>query len=266
MNGLALYLRYVGVSVRGQMQYPRTFLLLNASQFFGSAVEILGISTLFAVFGHIRGWSLAQVAVFYGVVNAAFALADVATRGFDVFGPQFVRTGAFDRLLLRPRTTALQVLGFELRVQFGRLLQAMIVFAFGASALRLSFTPAHVLLLAWALAGGVALFGGILVLQATLCFWTVDALEVANILSFGGTQAGQYPLNIYAAWFRNLLIFVVPIGCVAYFPVVALLGTHDPLGAPAWLMPLTPAFGFLFLGLALSAWGLGVAKYGSTGS
>ena len=266
MNGLALYLRYVGVSVRGQMQYPRSFLILNASQFFGSAIVILGIAALFGVFGHIRGWSLAQVAVFYGVVNCAYALADAPTRGFEVFGPEFVRTGAFDRLLLRPRITALQVLGFELRLRFGRLLQAMIVFTFGASALRLSFTPAHVLLLAWALAGGVALFGGILVLQATLSFWTVDALEVANILSFGGTQAGQYPLNIYAAWFRDLLIFIVPIGCVAYFPVLALLGAPDPLGAPAWLLPLTPAVGFLFLAAALWVWSLGVSKYGSTGS
>jgi ABC-2 type transport system permease protein len=266
VNGLALYLRYVGVSVRGQMQYPRSFLILNASQFFGSAIEMLGIAALFGVFGHIRGWSLAQVAVFYGVVNCAFALADAPTRGFEVFGPEFVRTGAFDRLLLRPRTTALQVLGFELRLRFGRLLQAMIVFGFGASALRLSFTPSHVLLLAWTLAGGMALFGGILVLQATLSFWTVDGLEVANILTYGGTQAGQYPLSVYAAWFRDLLIFIVPIGCVAYFPVVALLGARDPLGAPSWLLPLTPAVGFLFLAVALRVWVLGLAKYASTGS
>jgi ABC-2 type transport system permease protein len=266
MNGISLYLRYAGVSLRGQMQYPASFLVLNASQFCSTAIEILGIAALFGVFGHIRGWSLAQVAVFYGVVNTAFALADAATRGFEVFGPEFVRTGAFDRLLLRPRTTALQLLGHELRLRFGRLLQAAIVFAVGASAVRLDFTLAHVLLLAWALAGGMALFGGIVVLQATLSFWTVDALEVANILTYGGVQAGQYPLSVYAAWFRNLLIFVVPIGCVAYFPVVALLGLRDPLGAPPWLLPLTPASGFLFLAVALRVWGLGVAKYASTGS
>lgn len=56
------------------------------------------------------------------------------------------------------------------------------------------------------------------------------------------------------------------IGCVAYFPVVALLSAPDPLGAPAWLLPLTPAVGFLFLAVALRVWGLGLAKYASTGS
>jgi ABC-2 type transport system permease protein len=266
MNGLALYSRYVGVSVRGQMQYPGSFLLLNVSQFIGTGIEILAIWALFHVFGHIQGWTLGQVAVFYGVSNASFAIADPVTRGFEMFGPEFVRTGAFDRLLLRPRAASLQVLGHELRLRVGRLAQAGIVFVIGAAAVRLAWTPAHVALLAWTLAGGAALFGGILVLQATLSFWTVDGLEVANILTYGGAQAGQYPMSVYAAWFRDLLIYIVPIGCVAYFPVVALLGVADPLGAPAWLLPLTPAVGFLFLGLSLKVWSLGVAKYASTGS
>jgi ABC-2 type transport system permease protein len=266
MNGLRLYFRYVGVSVRGQMQYPGAFALLNVSQLLGSGIEILAIWALFRVFGHIEGWRLAQVAVFYGVANASFAIADAASRGFDVFGPEFVRTGAFDRLLLRPRATALQVLGHELRLRVGRLVQAVIVFCIGAAAVHLAWTPAHVLLLVWTLAGGAALFGAIVLLQATLSFWTVDGLEVANILTYGGVQAGQYPMSVYAAWFRDFLIFVVPIGCVAYFPVVALLGVADPLGAPAWLLPLTPAAGFLFLAVALRVWGLGVAKYASTGS
>jgi ABC-2 type transport system permease protein len=266
MNGARLYLRYAAASLRGQMQYPGSFLLLNLGQFAATGIEILAIWALFRIFGHVGGWSLAQVAVFYGLANAGFGIADPATRGFDVFGPEFVKTGAFDRVLLRPRAASLQVLGYELRLRFGRLVQAAIVFALGAAALRLAWTPAHVLLVIWILAGNAALFGGILVLQATLSFWTVEGLEVANILTYGGVQAGQYPMSIYAAWFRDFLTYVVPIGCIAYFPVVALLGVPDPLGAPAWLLPLTPAVGLLFLGLALQVWGLGVAKYASSGS
>ena len=37
-------------------------------------------------------------------------------------------------------------------------------------------------------------------LQATLAFWTVDSLEVAKTLTYGGVEAGQYPLDIYARW------------------------------------------------------------------
>jgi ABC-2 type transport system permease protein len=87
-----------------------------------------------------------------------------------------------------------------------------------------------------------------------------------NLLTYGGIQAAQFPLSIYAPWFRNFLIFVVPLACVAYFPVLAILGKADPLGAPGWLLPLTPIAGFLFLALSFVVWRVGVGRYTSTGS
>ncbi len=82
----------------------------------------------------------------------------------------------------------------------------------------------------------------------------------------GGVEAAQYPLDIYAGWFRKLLIFVVPLGCVIYFPVAAVLGRGAMTGAPAWVGAVTPLAGFGFLGLAFLAWGRGIARYTSTGS
>ncbi|HLI65298.1 MAG TPA: ABC-2 family transporter protein [Caulobacteraceae bacterium] len=267
MSALALYLRYAGASVRGQMQYPASFLLLSFSQLVVTGIEFIGVWALFARFGTIEGWTLGEVAVFYGVVNVAFAVADTFTRGFDIFGSEFVRTGNFDRMLLRPRAAAFQLLGYEVRLsRLGRLAQAIVVFAIGVALTHLRFEVRVVGLIAWAIVGGAMLFSGVMVLTATLAFWTVESLELVNVISYGGVEAAQYPLNIYAAWLRNFLIFVVPIGCVAYFPVVAALGHPDPLGAPPWLEALSPAAGFLFLGVSLLIWGVGVRRYRSTGS
>ncbi len=72
--------------------------------------------------------------------------------------------------------------------------------------------------------------------------------------------------EIAARWLRTFVTFVVPIACVAYFPVLTILERPDPLGAPPWLLPLTPLAGFAFLGLAFLAWRVGLAKYTSTGS
>jgi ABC-2 type transport system permease protein len=267
MSAFALYLRYAGASVRGQMQYPASFLLLSASQLLVTGIEFIGVWALFARFGSIEGWTLGEVAVFYGVVNFAFAVADTFTRGFDIFGAEFIRTGNFDRVLLRPRVAAFQLLGYEIRLsRLGRLVQAVTVFAIGAALTHLHFDARTVSLLAWAVVGGAMLFSGVMVLTATLAFWTVESLELVNVISYGGVEAAQYPLSIYAAWLRDFLIFVVPIGCVAYFPVVAALGHPDPLGTPHWLMGLTPLAGFAFLGVSLLIWGVGVRRYRSTGS
>ena len=63
-----------------------------------------------------------------------------------------------------------------------------------------------------------------MVIQGALSFWTTESLEVMNLLTYGGVQAAQFPLGIYEKWFQNFLIFVVPIACVAYFPVLSILG------------------------------------------
>ena len=267
MDALRLYGRYTAASIRGQMRYPASFLMTSFGAFLATAADAVGLWVLFAHFHHIHGWGFGEIAVFYGTVGTAFALTDAATRGFDVFGDFFVRTGAFDRLLLRPRTTVLQLLGHELRLsRIGRLAQAVLILLIGLSLVHLQWSPRAAILLLAAVAGGMALFAGLLILQATLAFWTVESLEIANILTYGGVQAAEYPLDVYAAWFRNFLIFVVPIGCIAYFPVVGALGRHDPLGAPDWVLFASPAAGFAFLGVALWVWGFGVRHYASTGS
>jgi ABC-2 type transport system permease protein len=249
------------------MQYPSSFFLLSLGQFLATIIEFIGIWALFGRFGGLLHWSLPQVALLYATVNISFAVADTMSRGFDVFGPQFVKTGAFDRLLLRPRSTPLQLMGHEVRLtRIGRLLQGLLVLGIAIGMLDLSWGVSEVLLLLVAVAGGVALFIGLLVLQATLAFWTVEGLEVANALTYGGVFAAQYPIEIYATWFRQFFIFVVPLSCIAYFPVVGILGIDEPLGAPRWILHASPLAGGLFLAAALAIWRLGVRHYTSTGS
>src|SRR5215470_368838 len=125
LDSLRLYRRYLGISVRGQLQYRAAL----AMQIFGNlvitAVEFFAIWALFARFGSLRGWSLVEVALMYGLVDVSFALADSFGRGFDAFGT-LVKSGDFDRLLLRPRSTVLQLMGQELRLRpLGRLAQGI---------------------------------------------------------------------------------------------------------------------------------------------
>jgi ABC-2 type transport system permease protein len=257
----------MSASVRSQMAYPANSILLSVSGFVATIIDMLAIWALFHRFGAIRGWRLGDVAMFFGLVSVSFAIADFVTRGFDVLGTQFIKTGEFDRILLRPRSTTLQLVGHDFRVsRSGRLLQGVVVLMIATAALDFRWTLPAVALALWTVAGGVALFFGLMVFQGALSFWTTESLEVMNLLTYGGVQAAQFPLGIYARWFRGFLIFVVPIGCVAYFPVLAILGKSDPLGAPDWFLPVAPVAGFLFLGVSLLAWRRGVERYTSTGS
>jgi ABC-2 type transport system permease protein len=267
MSGLRVLLRLVGASLRSQAQYPGSAIMVTIGNFSAAIIEIVAIWALFDRFGEVHGWRFGEVAIFFGLVNIMFAIADLLTRGFDVLGKDLVRTGAFDRLLLRPRSLTLQLVAYDFRIaRAGRFLQGLIVLIVGTRSIGLEWTAVDMMLALWAVAGGVALFFGILVLQGTLSFWTIESLELANVLTYGGVQAAQFPLSVYSGWFRGLLTFVVPLACVAYFPIVTLLGHADPLGAPAWVGYLSPVAGFIFLALSFLAWRLGVRRYTSTGS
>lgn len=267
MNGARLLTRYLAAGVKAQMQYPASTVLLAVGQFAANIIDVIAIWALFRRFGSVYGWRFGDVAMFYGIVSVSFSVADFLSRGFDVLGAEFLKTGNFDRLLLRPRTLALQLIGHDFRLsRSGRFLQAVVVLVIGVRSLHVQWHAATVALGLWTVAGGIALFFGVMVFQGATTFWTIESIEAMNVLTYGGVQAAQFPLSIYAPWFRDILIFVVPVGCVAYFPVLAILGKPDPLGAPSWLLPLTPIAGFLFLGLAFAAWRAGVAKYASTGS
>lgn len=264
-NALALYVHYARASIRSQLQYRASAVMSAISTFLVSAGEVAAIWALLDRFGHVRGWTLPEIALFYGIVLSSWSIADAFGRGFDAFHGQ-VRDGSFDRLLVRPRSTALQLLGQELVLRrLGRLAMGTVLIGYAATAGSIDWTPARAVLVGAAIAGGVCTFLGLLVLQATSAFWTIESIEVWNAFSYGGLTASQYPLPIYRRWFRALFIFVFPLGCVNYFPGIAILGRPDPLGAPSYVGWIAPLAGPVFLALCLQIWRIGVRHYRSTG-
>ena len=265
-GALKLYLRYAGISIRAQMQYRASFIMISVGHFVVQGGEFLALWALFDRFKSLRGWSLPEVALFYGMISVAFAIADAAARGFDSFA-RMVRSGEFDRVLLRPRSTALQIVGREMQlVRVGRLAQGLVVLAWSGSALDIAWTSPKIGLTVAAVLGGTCLFAGLFVVQATVCFWTIESLEIMNTMTYGGVETAQFPLTVYRDWFRKFFTYAVPLACVTYFPALAILGRTDPLGSSVTFQYLAPLIGVVFLVVALQIWRFGVRHYRSTGS
>lgn len=260
---MSLYLRYVLILFKSQMQYRTSFWLLTIGQFFIPFSMFAALYLLFERFGQIQGWSFAEVALCFGVIHMAFAVSECFARGFDAFS-SLVAGGDFDRLLVRPRSTFLQVLGSKFEfTRFGRLFQSVVVLAVAIRGLELEWTLLKAGLLVLMIASGTFIFTGIFMLAATLCFWTIQGLEVVNVFTDGGREMAQYPLNIYSKWVTRFFTFVIPFGCVNYLPLLYLLGKAEGTG---WTYMLLPLAGFLFLLPCLFVWQVGVRHYRSTGS
>ena len=173
-----------------------------------------------------------------------------------------VREGSFDRILLRPRAISLQILGSEFQLmRVGRLLQGVLVLVIGIVNTDQIFALEEWLLLVLSLIGGILVFVGLFVLQATMSFWTVQTLEMMNAFTYGGIQMAQYPMDIYRHWFRRLFTVMLPIGAINYFPLAAIFRDGSML-----LAYMTPVFGLLFFVATQLIFSFGKRYYCSTGS
>ncbi len=266
VSSALLYLRLIAYSVRAQFAYRLSFSALAVGGFVSTGAEFVAIYFLFRRFHQVGGWNVHEVAVLYGVVSLSMALPDLTSFGFEQCGT-LVRKGDFDRLLLRPRSTALQLAGREFALRrLGRVAQAALVLGYGLRSRPAPLAVTDLALLAWAISGGVAVFLGLFVIEAAISFWTLQPLEVMAILIFGGVETSVYPMQIYGRWLRRLFLGFVPIATVSYFPVLAVLHKADPLGLPDSLRVLSPLAGGLFLAFSAFIWHLGVRRYASTGS
>jgi ABC-2 type transport system permease protein len=260
---MKLFGKYLLILFKSQMQYRTSFWLLSFGQFFIPFSVVAGLYFLFERFGQIKGWDFFEVALSFGVIHMAFAISECFVRGFDMFS-SLVANGEFDRLLVRPRSTVLQVLGSKFEfTRIGRLLQSSLVLAWAVSQIHVEWTFAKALTLIFMIVSGVFIFSGIFILTATMCFWTIQGLEIANIFTDGGREMAQYPLNIYQKWVTRFFTYVIPFGCVNYLPLLYILGRTE---GNSFLYMLTPLAGCAFIIPCLLLWRFGVRHYRSTGS
>ena len=264
---VTLYFRLIGARIRAQMQYKVSFLIDMLGFMLTTALEFAVIAILLTRFQSLGGWSVAEIALLYGLTETAFSITEMAGRGFDAPFEIMMQRGTFDGVLTRPLGAFFQVLASEFQLKrIGRMLQAVAVLAFAFSHARIVWTPAHVLLVPLTILSGAAIYMGILVIGATICFWTVKAPEVINAFFYGGNQMTSYPLGIYSGWLRTTFLFVVPVAFSNYPTALVLLGRSDPNGLPAGIAWTAPAVAALFLGVSLVIWRFGVTRYQSAGS
>jgi len=261
INAAMLYAHYISLNVRSAMQYKASLLLTMMGQFLVSFSTFLGIHFMFQRFHSVKGYNYEEVLVCFAIVLLQFSIAEMFARGFDMFSG-IVRRGEFDRVLIRPRSLILQVLGakFEL-TRIGRMMQALVIFLWAMNRGAVEWTGGRIAALLMMLAGGAVLFSALFLIYAAFCFYTLEGLEFMNILTDGGREYGKYPIDVYGKDLFKFCTYVIPYTLIQYYPLQYLLGRSDnpllalcPLGAGVFLMA---AYGF---------WRVGLKRYTSTGS
>lgn len=257
---MKLYLKFLSIHLRSAMTYRASFFLSCLGHLLITTNVFLSVVFLLDRFGSLGGYTMPQLSLCYAVILAATSLAECFGRGFDAF-TRILAQAQFDRIMVRPRSLFLQVLCQDMKpTMLARLLQAVLMLAWAIPSGAVAWTPVKALTLALMILCGAGIFFGLFLINAAVCFFTLEHVEALNIFLDGPREYGKYPFGIYGRPVLLVLTFLVPLALVQHWPLQYLFDR-----GPAWY-GLLPAVSLVFLIPCALLWQLGVRHYRSTGS
>lgn len=116
--------------------------------------ELISIQFLFSGFTQIKGYTYGDVLLCFSVVQMSFTFAELFGNGFKTFSGM-VRSGAFDRMMLRPCSLILQIMGTNFAVgRIPPLLTAFVTLALGIRHSQIAWNVMTVWTMAAMITGG----------------------------------------------------------------------------------------------------------------
>jgi ABC-2 type transport system permease protein len=262
---MAHYLRLYGdfllMRFKILMEYRVNFIIGASSTVFLQVSSLLTIWVVMSQVPSLNGWSLDEVLLIYGLVTLAKSINHMFADNLWTIGRQYIRSGAFDRFLVRPIDPLFHLLADRFcHDGIGNFLVGSLLVARSVQRLGIASSPLNLLLLVVAVLSGGAIFIALNMITGTSAFWLMDAVPVMRVV-FDFHLFAQYPLNIYPRAVNILLTWLIPYGFTSFYPASQLLGRQA--GWLAWFSPLVAA---VLMIAAYQVWKFGLKHYTSTGS
>jgi ABC-2 type transport system permease protein len=258
---MKLYLNFIALNLKSQMQYKASFFLTTLGQFITAFMSFFGLYFIFSRVNAIDDFTYEQVLLCFAVVMTAFSLGEMFGGGLAVF-PRMLGNGEFDRALVRPTNIILQVLMPNMDfTRLGLLVQAVIVLCYAIPISGIAWTWEKILTLCLMILCGSAIFFGLFLIYAACSFFTVEGLEFMNIFTYGARQFGRYPFSVYGNGVLKFLTFVIPLALFQYYPLLYLLDREQNT-----LFMFLPVIALLFLIPCYAFFRFGLSRYKSIGS
>jgi viologen exporter family transport system permease protein len=234
------------VALRGAFVMQALFMALNNFTFFVFWWALMGHVTT------LRGWSLGDIQVLFGIVAAAVGLTVALAGGVRHLG-RFIDDGNLDTLLTQPKSVLVYAIGLRSQpAGFGDLLSGVVFIAWS----RQVSWPQIPLVIA-AIVASAIVFAACGIVFFSLVFWLGKVESVATQLWDLLITFSLYPEPLFGGTLRLLLFTVLPAGFVGYLPARIL---HEPSPVNVAIL-LTGAIAYLCL--AVLIFDRGLRRYAS---
>jgi ABC-2 type transport system permease protein len=226
-TGLA-YLRMLGVfyrtSIQADMEYRVDFFARVIASLLGLLTTVGSLSIAYGYTDNLRGWTFAQAMVLLSVYYLMDGLVEM------FIGPNMrqiasqVREGTLDFILMKPVNSQFMA-SFRL-LNVWRAANALVglgLSVYTISRLSISMGPIQALAFALTVLVGLSIIYAFWLILVTLTFWFVRVDNIEQIV-WQAFEAARYPIEIYPAWLRSTLTYLVPVVFIVTVPASALAG------------------------------------------
>lgn len=255
---LALFAQFLKTRFANRVDFFTEFFATSISSLFAFSFVLL----LFVPIDSIAGWRRDEVIFIYGLSLIPYGLFATVSWNLYDFGSRYIVDGGFDRVLLRPMNSFLQVLCESFRVQaLAESAVGVFVAWHAASRLGITFSAFEILWLVAAIVCGTVIFIATFGVLAAASFFAEDRIGIAPPV-FNLINPARYPPDVFGPSIRFLLRYLVPFHFVAFFPATVVLDRSNSM--PLWIWtPIAAAACCAVLGII---WTIGLRRYSSTGS
>jgi ABC-2 type transport system permease protein len=258
---LSLYKLFLLQRFKILMEYRVNFVIGASSTMI---VQISGLLTIWVIMSQIpslNGWSFYQILLIYGMITLAKSINHMFADNLWTIGRSYIRTGAFDRFLVRPIDPLFHLLADRFcHDGIGNFLVGSALVIISTRALGIIWTPLNLIFMLIMILSGGAIFIALNLITGTSAFWLMDSVPVMRVV-FDFHAFAEYPLNIYPKAISIFLTWVIPYGLASYYPSTHLMGVNT--NQLAWLAPL---MAILLLLIGYQVWLFGLRHYAGTGS
>jgi len=262
LNYPSLYWLFLKNRIKILMEYRMNFLIGATSTIMMQGAGLLTVWVIMSQIPDLNGWTLPQVLLIYGLITLSKSINHMFADNLWTLGRDYVRTGAFDRFMVRPVDPLFHLLADRFcHDGIGNFLVGGALVAIAAARLGIVWTPGVIVYFAVMVLSGGVIFIALNLMTCVSAFWIMDSVPVTRVV-FEMHEFAKYPLSIYPRAIGLLLTWAIPFGFASYFPATWLMGLESPL----WQAYGAPLVAAVLLAVALAVWRFGLRHYGSTGT
>lgn len=261
------YVRLYGVCIKRSMisrlAYKKDTVIALFSFFFSNLCSLTALYFILQAIPALAGYTLYEVGFFYGFSMLPISLDHLFSDELWLVAYRRVQEGDMDRHFLRPVPVLFQMFAETFQPEgFGELILGAALISVCAANLTVPVTVGALAVLCVGAVFGAVIITSLKIAMSALAFIFKRSGPLLQII-YNFSAYAKYPLAIYPAPLRLLLIFALPFGLFISLPVDTLLyGGRDP-----WLLSLAIiGYAILFFALAVWVWHACERRYESTGS